>query len=159
MTVSLRMDPSPDQKAAILSHIRYEIGMAFVVPRHNSNDSHIREAVFLSMLIHARVLLAFFESDERRQDDVLCSDFGFPTRDIDLEPENRARFNKDMMHLTYLRLRHTPDTKPWPLQDLILPLMIRSFEFIDHIIDNPPTGADPIEIDHWIGLRSLFNKE
>ncbi len=46
------MKPSSEQKAEILSHIRYEIEMAFVVPRHNPEEGHIREAVFLSMLIH-----------------------------------------------------------------------------------------------------------
>jgi hypothetical protein len=133
--------------------------MAFIIPRHNPKDGHIRESVYLTMLIHARILLYFFESTERRQDDVLCSDFGFPTEKVGLAPDHRTRFNKDMVHLTYSRLRHTQGTKPWPIIDILQPLMIRSFKFIDHIIKNPPKKAEPTEIANWKSLRNVFNKE
>lgn len=153
------MPPSSRDLADILSHIRYEIEMAFIIPHHNPKDGHIRESVFLSMLIHARILLYFFESTDRRQDDVLCSDFGFSTRPVGLVPAHRTRFNKDMMHLTYSRLRHTPATKPWPLQDILQPLLLRSFEFIDFVIANPPAHASPEELSHWKLLKRTFNKE
>lgn len=150
------MTPTRSDVALILPHIRYEIEKAFITPRHNIKDVHLHEAVFLSVLIHARILLSFFESSERRQDDVLCSDFGFVARPVDLKPENRMRFNKDLMHLTYSRLKHTSESKPWPLQDLMLPLFIRSFEFINHIIQNPPPGAERSEIEQWIALDTFY---
>lgn len=153
------MPPSSRELAEILSHIRYEIEMAFTIPNHDPEDGHIRESVFLSMLIHARILLYFFEATDRRQDDVLCSDFGFPSRPVDLKPENRKRFNKDMMHLTYARLRHTPDTKHWPIKDILQPLLLRSCEFIDFVITHPPSLASPEELSHWKLLLKNFNKE
>ncbi|MDZ4405708.1 hypothetical protein [Prosthecobacter sp.] len=153
------MPPSSQDLAEISSHIRYEIEMAFIIPKHNPKDGHIRESVFLSMLIHARILLHFFESADRRQDDVLCSDFGFPTRAVNLAPEHRKRFNKDMMHLTYSRLRHTSETKPWPLQDIMQPLLLRSLEFIEFVISHPPTHMKAEELYQWKLLMKTFNKE
>src|SRR5437867_9598318 len=102
------MTPSVDQRSEILSHVRYEIEYCFFVPAHNQNDGHVRESVYLAMLVHARILLDFFESTERWRDDVLCSDFGFPPAVVPIDPKERKRFNKDLLHLTYSRLRHTP---------------------------------------------------
>jgi hypothetical protein len=116
------MTPSVDQRSEILSHVRYEIEHCFFVPAHNQNDGHVRESVYLAMLIHARNLLDFFEPTERWQDDVLCSDFGFPPAVVPIDPKERKRFNKDLLHLTYSRLRHTPDTKPWPVLAILQPL-------------------------------------
>jgi len=151
------MKPSEEQKAEILSHVRYEIAQCFVIPRHDQNDGHIRESVYLAMLIHARNLLNFFESAKRKDDDVLCSDFGFPTRSVEIDPKERKRFNKDMVHLTYSRLRHTPDSKPWPVLAILQPLVVRAVEFMTHVVSHPPVGADTLELKEWNQLVQILS--
>ena len=149
--------PSVNDRAQILSHVRYELSQCFIIPARHQSDWHLEESVFLAILIHARILLTFFESSDRRRDDVLCSDFGFPASRIPLSPEARLRFNKDIVHLTYSRLRHTPETKPWPVMEILRPLFDRSVAFMSHVVLNPPAGADPRELDEWKALLNVFS--
>ncbi len=109
------------------------------------------------MLIHARNLLYFFESTERRKDDVLCSDFGFRPRLVRIDANERPRFNKDLLHLTYSRLRHTPDTKPWPVLAILQPLTVRAVDFMTYIVSHPPAGADTDELEQWSQLLQLLS--
>ena len=148
--------PTDAQRAGILSHVRYEIEQCFIIPKHHEHDWHLQESIFLAILIHARVLLAFFESTDRRSDDVLCSDFAFPTSRVPIHPADRRRFNKDIAHLTYSRLRHTPDTKPWPVLQILRSLCVRSVAFIAHVIAHPPPGAAADEVVLWRGLYDLL---
>ena len=148
--------PTDADRAGILSHIRYEIEQCFMIPKHHEHDWHLRESVFLAMLVHARVLLPFFESAERHKDDVLCTDFGFPTSPVPIPPNDRERFNKDIAHLTYSRLRHTSETKPWPIQEMLRPLWERSIAFIVHIMSHPPAGAEEGEIRQWHALHRFL---
>ncbi len=71
-------------------------------------------------MAHARLLYDFLEqrTADRFKDNVLSEDFGYPAATLPLPPDDRKRLNKDLMHLTYDRLRHTPITKPWPLPAL-----------------------------------------
>jgi hypothetical protein len=153
--------PTDIEIAGILSHLRYEIEQCFIIPKHHEHDWHLKESIFLAILIHARVLLAFFESTDRRWDDVLCSDLGFPSSPVPIPPDDRKRFNKDIAHLTYSRLRHTPETKPWPVSKILRPLLDRSVSFIRHILAHPPDGADKQELSNWNALLRLLssNKE
>jgi hypothetical protein len=148
--------PTDAQRAGILPHVRYEIEQCFIIPRHHEHDWHLKESVFLAILIHARVLLTFFESTDRRLDDVLCSDFGFPTSAVPISPDDRKRFNKDIAHLTYSRLRHTPETKPWPVLEILRPLCERSVAFMGHVIAKPPPGAAVDELHSWRDLYDLL---
>src|SRR5438034_1041670 len=141
--------PSQQQIAAILPHLRYEIQQTFVVPAHDRNDWHIRESVFLAMLVHARLLLDFFEHTSRDHDDVLCADFGFQPTPVPLSSSDRLRLNKDIAHLTYSRLRHTPETKPWPVADILLPLRDRAVAFASHVVSRPPLNSTADEIEKW----------
>jgi hypothetical protein len=149
-------NPTEDEIANILSHVRYEIEQCFIVPSHHEHDWHLKESFFLAILIHARVLLELFESKERGRDDVLCSDFGFATNPVPISDPDRKRFNKDIAHLTYSRLRHNPTTKPWPVLEILRPLHERSVQFIRHVLANPPKGADAIEIAHWRELLRIL---
>lgn len=150
--------PSSADRAQILSHVRYEIEQCFVLPAHHQDDWHLKESVFLAILIHARILLSFFESNDRRKDDVLCSDFGFPSRPVPISSEAWLRFNKDMVHLTYSRLRHTPESKPWPVAEILRPLLERTIEFMTHVVSHPPAGANPKELDEWNAILKLLLK-
>jgi hypothetical protein len=102
----------------------YEILFTFGVPVHDPSDYCHWEAINFNRMAHARLLYDFLETpaSKRFQDDVLAEDFGYPAVPIPLSPDDRLRLNKDLMHLTYSRLRHTPDTKPWP--DSILATLI-----------------------------------
>jgi hypothetical protein len=150
-------EPTDAELAGILSHVRYEIEQCFIIPKHHEHDWHLRESIFLAILIHARVLLAFFESTDRRKDDVLCSDFGFPTSPVSIPRDDRKRFNKDIAHLTYSRLRHTPTTKPWPVAEILRPLLHRSVAFISYVISHPPGKADEQELSNWKALLELLD--
>ena len=150
--------PNDDDLAAILSHVRYEIEQCFVVPQHDPSDHHIRESAFLAILVHARLLLDFFEAQSRYRDDALCSDFGFPTTAVPIDPDDRLRLNKDIAHLTYSRLRHTPATKPWPVASILLSLRPTVVAFIRHVLDHPPKRAQPEELQLWSTLYDAFTQ-
>ena len=109
----------------------YEILFTFGVPIHHTSDYCNWESVNFTRMAHARLLYCFLETPiaNRRKDDVLSEDFGYPAAKIPLPPDDEERLNKDLMHLTYSRLRHTPTTRPWPdsilanLQDPIVGFM------------------------------------
>jgi hypothetical protein len=94
----------------------YEIMFTFGVPVHDPNDYCNWEAINFNRMAHARLLYDFLEQPtaDRLKDNVLSEDFGYPAAILPLPPGDRRRLNKDLMHLTYDRLRHTPITKPWP---------------------------------------------
>ncbi len=154
----MSFSPTAQQIADMLEHIRYEITHCFVIPEHNPSDPHALRQIFSSVFMHARVLASFFEATERRSDDVLCTDYGFPAGQINLTVEHRKRFNKDMMHLTYARLRHTADTKPWPIDEIGILVGKRSYQFICHIVQNPPAHVHPKEVEKWAYMKEAFKK-
>ena len=144
--------PTDEQKAKILEHIYYEILRCFVFEQGEERYTEF----WIPHMVHARVLLEFFESAKERKDDVVCTHFGFAARDISLDDEHRTRFNKDVHHLTYARLRHTSATKGWDIRSALIPLAERTLLFMDHIIISPPTGAPPSEIERWTTLRNVL---
>jgi hypothetical protein len=150
---------SPDcaQIAAILPHVRYELGQSLIIPSYDMSDIHLSESIFLAILVHVRLLLDFFQGP-RRQDDVVASDFGFPLSRIPLQKEDTIRLDKDILHLTYSRLRHTPETTPWPVGAIVYALRPRVIEFMKHVIENPPRGAVPDELTHWNTLYGEFTR-
>jgi len=150
--------PSQQQIADMLPDLRYEIDQIFVVPDHDENDWRIRESVFLAMLVHARLLLDFFEHTSRERDDVLCADFNFPSAPVPLSSKDRLRLNKDIAHLTYSRLRHTPATKTWPWEDILHPIRERAVAFLLHIITNPPQHGAAEELARWKALHDKITQ-
>ena len=150
--------PKQPDIAAILPHVRYEIEQCFVVPQHDASDHHVRESVFLAILVHARLLLDFFEASSRYRDDVLCSDFGFATSRVPLSVADRTRLNKDIVHLTYSRLRHTPETKPWPVATILASLRPTVVAFIKHVLDHAPSHTQADELGNWTTLYAAFTR-
>ncbi len=150
--------PTSQQIADILPHLRYEIEQTFVVPTHDQNNWHVRESIYLAMLVHARLLLDFFEHSSREHDDVLCADFGFQPSKVPLSNDDRLRLNKDIAHLTYSRLRHTPTTKPWPLADIIGSLRDRAVLFVSLLMSCPPQGCTAEELARWKVLHDAFTQ-
>jgi hypothetical protein len=133
-------DPSPEVATqAFQNSMFYEIVFTFGVPDHDCSDYAHWEFINLSRVAHARVLYAFLETPKakRYQDDLLAEDFGYPAQPGILSADNRERMNKDMLHLSCARTRHTPLTKIWPhtiLGDLLYPTL----GFMNYIDSNRP---------------------
>src|SRR5207244_12101827 len=72
----------------------------------------------------------------------------FPTR------RSSDLFNKDLLHLTYARLDWTPETKPWPMDELFPPVERRTREFIEHILSFGPDRIAPAGQARWRQLRN-----
>jgi len=126
------MHPTPEQIRQALPHIRYEIESFLQTPAHDFHNEALQESVYFRKMAHCRALYHFFrkplsERQDRRKrvdDDVLSEDYGFQAKDVYGEDSATLlnRFNKDLLHLTYARLDRTPETKPWPMDELFLPL-------------------------------------
>jgi hypothetical protein len=110
-------EPTPQQiKEVFDNSMMYEILYTFGVPSHHPADYAQWEFINFSRLAHARVLYGFLQTPKssRYRDDVLAEDFGYPAQPGILLPSDKERLDKDLMHFSYSRLRHTPVTKPWP---------------------------------------------
>ena len=105
------------QKTKLLDGaIFYEILFALGVSRHNERDYCVWEHLNFSRMGHARALIYFFESSatsKKWDDDLVSEDFGYSASPINISKEDSDRLNKDLFHLSSLRLRHNAKTKPW----------------------------------------------
>ncbi len=121
--------PTPEiAKQTFQGSIFYEIAFTFGVPICRTADYSHWEVINFTRVAHARLLYTFLEKPkaERYMDDLLAEDFGYPAQPGILSEDNRQRMNKDLMHLSCSRTRHTPETKPWPhsiLGDLLPPIL------------------------------------
>jgi hypothetical protein len=121
--------PTADQLRAVFDNsMWYEVVYTFGVPDYDPRDYCQWEVMNFCRLAHARLLYDFLETpkNRRRDDDVLAEDFGYPAQTIRLTRDDRERLNKDLLHFSYGRLRHTPATKPWPssiLSNLLDPVL------------------------------------
>jgi hypothetical protein len=108
--------PDDKKKKAFQDSMLYEIVYTFGVPQHDPYDYCLWEMINFSRMGHARVLYAFLETpkEDRLGDDVLAADCGYPAKRIELANDDRKRLNKDLFHFSQKRIRHTPETKPWP---------------------------------------------
>jgi hypothetical protein len=123
-----------DDLIPMLHHVQYEIRHCMLIPEWRDDANIMKEAIFLSFFVHARMLIHFFEDSEGRPDDVFSADFGFSTVKLPLPSEVNTRFGKDMMHLTTKRLRHTHKSKPWPIRETYSAIKPTATSFVDHII-------------------------
>ena len=139
------MNPTEEQKAGVLRHIRYEIERCiFIFPGEN-----VFPDFWVSHIVHARVLIDFFECQSKFKDDVLCTDFGFDARTLNVSEWYRLKMNKDLAHLTYERVKRTYDTQTWNVPEVLSAFYEVSLEFIDHILKNPPKLVDESELAIW----------
>ncbi len=124
--------PTREQVVEVFNYsLFYEVLFTFGVPVHDPTDYCNWEAINFNRMAHARLLYDFLEQPicNRYKDNVLAEDFGYPAAPVSLPSDDRLRLNKDLMHVTYDRLRHTPATRPWPdsilanLQEPMLGLM------------------------------------
>jgi hypothetical protein len=119
-------------------------------------------------MAHCRALYHFFkkkpeeriDQGKRIDDDIVSEDFDFPALNVygKNSDELVARFNKDMLHLTYTRLERTPKTKPWPIDRLTPPVETRAKEFIDHILNRYKAPIPDGERTLWEKLKADVEK-
>jgi hypothetical protein len=131
----------------------YEILFTFGVPVHDPTDYCNWEAINFNRMAHARLLYDFLEQPipGRFKDNVLGEDFGYPAAPIPLPPDDRLRLNKDLMHLTYDRLRHTPATKPWP-DSILATLQDPVVGFMRHVETQADLFSGAINLRGWRDL-------
>jgi len=154
-----RFTPSHDQLKDTLEHIYYEIAQLTGTMR-STNNVAVNNALVESRLIHVRALLDFFQKTARGNrggrelDDVLSSDYGFPSQEVDIPSQYQERLNKDLAHLTYSRSQRLPEDKPWPHDQVIAPILERCRQFGEHLIANHLATNCPEKIQEWEMLVS-----
>ena len=127
------IDPSDSLKVAAFQHVLYEIRMFMALPAL-SDDVIVSDCLTVAFLVHARVLCDFFQKTKNpRRDDIICSDYGFPQKSLEIEGDIETRFDKSLAHLTYSRLCFTDDTKVWLCHNFQPALLSRIKEFLSHV--------------------------
>jgi len=150
--------PSAEKKREVFRNsLWYEVVFTFGVPAHDPTDYCQWEMINFSRMGHARVLYVFLETktEDRSKDDVLAEDYGFRAESIDLPPKDRRRLNKDLFHLTYSRLRHTPASKLWP-DSILSRLLEPCLRFMEHVRSQEELFPSEAELIHWIRLMELL---
>jgi hypothetical protein len=144
--VVVKYSPTEEQKRAILRHVFYEIEQLLQASWMRTDDACVGNALLESILVHVRTLCDFYESSRRstrrsqgnqrvEQDDVLVTDFGFAAQKMSIPPDDRERLNKDLAHLTYSRLeRRALGSKWWNYKLVVDPILVRSSEFVRHLL-------------------------
>jgi hypothetical protein len=128
------------------------------IPNWRDDAPMLKEAIFLSFFVHSRALIHFFERERGEPDDIFSSQFGFPRVTIPLAKEDRIRFGKDMMHMTSKRLRHTSETKPWPIQQTYSAIKPTATAFADHIVTSFGAQLSDLERELWIELQRVLHE-
>jgi hypothetical protein len=151
--------PSAEEaKSAFQNSMFYEIAVTFGVPTHDPTDYSQWELINFTRMAHARLLYDFLEkgNDERHKKDVLAVDYGYPSQTIALSDDDRDRLNQDLLHFSYERLRHTPETKRWPssiLGNLLDPVL----GFMRYVREQRKDLFDTcVAWDRWRYLIQLF---
>lgn len=160
--------PTEEDKGQILSHIYYEIWQLYgAITLSNirieglpEKEQNIRNAILESSLVHARVLCDFFEKEKRKiyrsqeLDDVLSTDFSFPTTTLSIDKIYRERLNKDIVHLSYSRTkRRIGVDKEWHYNKIFLPILQTSIEFIKALNADTIDSCKDYTPEHWEILR------
>jgi hypothetical protein len=143
----------------MLHHVQYEIRHCMLIPEWRDHAPILKEAVFLSFFVHARALIYFFERKQSSwPDDVFSADFGFTPVSLSVPSDVNTRFGKDMMHISWQRLRHTPESKPWPIPETYSAIKPIATAFVDHIIKTFLPELPQPEQALWRGLQRLLHE-
>jgi hypothetical protein len=119
-----------DLKKMAYEHLSYEVEMfTSTMGRLNKGGLDMVEnnVMLESFLVHARCLFDFlYPSSDTRPNDVVSDDyFGDPTEfrkklppSLSIESYLKHRTGKEIVHLTYDRLKVTPEKKVWQVSDV-----------------------------------------
>ena len=149
---------SREELIRMLHHVQYEIRHCMLMPEWREDAHILKEAIFLSFFVHARVLIHFLQDARGWPDDVFSSDFGFPPVKLSLPADVNTRFGKDMMHITWERLRHTPESKPWPIRETYSAIKPTATAFVDDVLDAFGPELPENEQALWRELQQLLHK-
>lgn len=150
--------PAADRTALLDDAVFYEVLFALGVSSHDRADYCAWEHVNFSRMGHARALIYFFEcglSSKKWDDDIVSEDFGFAARQIGISPEDRGRLNKDLFHLSSLRLRHTDKTKPWT-NDILNRVHERTVSFIQFLLSDKRPQDFQVSDSKWRRLLEFL---
>ncbi|QTN45090.1 hypothetical protein H7683_19210 [Ectopseudomonas mendocina] len=137
---------------SISSHVHYELDMMFFAAstylNFSGSEKRLADMALESFVLHFRVIYDFFYKKRHRPDDVVACDF-FATDDewptIRREPSeilrtSRARADKELAHLTYVRLIRTYDEKHWQVAAIAQELHVIMSTFLESVTkDNMAT--------------------
>ena len=129
------------QKMAVFRNsMHYEILYTFGIPDGCRPKDYFQwEVINFAKLSHARVLCTFLQHSlaNRFDSDVVAEDYGFPEPTIfaDQNDPDWIRLNKDLLHLSYERLRHTRESKRWR-STVLERLWQPTVEFMGYILNN-----------------------
>jgi hypothetical protein len=165
--------PTDEQLINMLPHIHHEINQ---MTETLWTDTSIREnllgsacqiqlenALWESCLIHARILLDFYEFEKRRSrydkemDDVLSSDYGFRAQKVEIVAHYRDKMNKDLAHLTYSKADRTFNKCQLPITMVFLPLLQRCALFTEHLLSSELLEHMPKYLFGWETLLERIN--
>jgi len=82
-------------------------------------------------------------------DDVLSLDYGFGPQTVGIPSLYQERLNKDLAHLTYSRSQRLPAEKPWPHDQVVLPMLECCKPFGEHLILNYLQTNCPEKLAKW----------
>ena len=157
--------PTEENKVEALGSVFYEIQQLCYSSQLHSDTGFVKNAFVESTLVHVRVLSDFFEASRRssftksgqrfENDDVIAADYGFPPTPLNIDKQYSERLNKDLVHLSYSRnRRRSHAAKQWPATKVVLPVIVRSVEFIDSLKEEVLKRVSRIPVAEWQKLRS-----
>lgn len=125
------MKHTKDELVGVSDHLFYEFLMFINTVEEMQSGKYpqgttVSNVLIEAFTIHIRILLDFLYGNKKKSDDVIAGDF-FPNEKEWLKnrpemPINltnvKKRVGKEVAHLTYSRLKVTPDTKSWPFVDI-----------------------------------------
>lgn len=130
MADNTRSPRSDDDLRAASEHLHYEvsmlIGTAQILALGVIGPGVLHNALVEAFVIHLRVVLEFLHPSGAKRDDVIAHDF-FEDPNVwrrarplmsDALAKARDRAGAEMAHLTYARLKVTPEAKPWKFGEL-----------------------------------------
>ena len=165
--------PTEAQLINMLPHIHYEISQmtetlragASMLNNLSSNpcQMQLENALWRSCLIHARILLDFFEFQKRRarydkeMDDVLSLDYGFAAQKVEIASNYRSMMNRDLAHLIYSRGDRTFAECLSPVTMVFLPLLHHCVRFCEHLLSSDQLVRVPEYLLAWETLAERIN--
>lgn len=144
----VRIQRSEKELQDVSVHLLYEVNMFLGLSRALGYDLFGKGVLTNSLLeayiIHARVLLFFLFSENPQPDDVIAEDFLNSKIDwkkiIELKSDNlkhvQKRVGKEIAHLTYSRLKITPDSKAWNIINITNEIVMLINNFLEFVPKN-----------------------
>jgi len=139
---------TPAELGEASNHLYYEVWMlestASVLATGRLEQGPFANALLESFIIHVRAVMDFLYAHKPQEDDVKAEDF-FDTPDqwINTRPQlsqtlstAKYRAGKEVAHLTYARLRVTPETKPWLFVDIANEVTVVMNSFLNAVDKN-----------------------